>query len=95
MKNDAAGVVLQGRCAGPAPTVVMFDGLDNAKELSVLFGGVEIGRRGIHTLAIDGPGQGEALRLRAFPAVSITRCRRAPPTNISHSVPKSTRNAWP
>ncbi len=54
--------------AGPAPTVVMFDGLDNAKELSVLFGGVEIGRRGIHTLAIDGPGQGEALRLRGIPS---------------------------
>ena len=53
---------------GPAPTVVMFDGLDNAKELSVLFGGVEIGRRGIHTLAIDGPGQGEALRLQGIPS---------------------------
>jgi dienelactone hydrolase len=46
----------------------MFDGLDNAKELSVLFGGVEIGRRGIHTLAIDGPGQGEALRLQGIPS---------------------------
>lgn len=54
--------------AGPAPTVVMFDGLDNAKEMSVLFGGVEIGRRGIHTLAIDGPGQGEALRLQDIPS---------------------------
>src|SRR6185295_19883835 len=54
--------------AGRAPTVVMFDGLDNAKELSVLFGGVEIGRRGIHTLAIDGPGQGEALRLQGIPS---------------------------
>ena len=32
--------------------------------MSVLFGGVEIARRGIHTLAIDGPGQGEALRLQ-------------------------------
>lgn len=53
---------------GPAPTVVMFDGLDNAKEMSVLFGGVEIGRRGIHTLAIDGPGQGEALRLQNIPS---------------------------
>jgi dipeptidyl aminopeptidase/acylaminoacyl peptidase len=49
---------------GRAPTVVMFDGLDNAKEMSVLFGGVELAARGIHTLAIDGPGQGEALRLR-------------------------------
>jgi dienelactone hydrolase len=53
---------------GPAPAVVMFDGLDNAKEMSVLFGGVEIARRGIHTLAIDGPGQGEALRLQGIPS---------------------------
>ncbi len=51
---------------GQAPAVVMFDGLDNAKEMSVLFGGVEIARRGIHVLAIDGPGQGEALRLRGI-----------------------------
>jgi dipeptidyl aminopeptidase/acylaminoacyl peptidase len=44
----------------------MFDGLDNAKEMSVLFGGVELANRGIHCLAIDGPGQGEALRLRGI-----------------------------
>ena len=55
---------LKAECDGPAPAVVMFDGLDNAKEMSVLFGGVEIARRGIHVLAIDGPGQGEALRLQ-------------------------------
>ena len=54
--------------SGGAPTVVMFDGLDNAKEMSVLFGGVEIARRGIHVLAIDGPGQGEALRLQGIPS---------------------------
>ncbi len=53
---------------GRAPTVVMFDGLDNAKEMSLLFGGVELANRGIHTLAIDGPGQGEALRLRGIPS---------------------------
>jgi dienelactone hydrolase len=53
---------------GAAPAMVMFDGLDNAKELSVLFGGVEISRRGIHVLAIDGPGQGEALRLQNIPS---------------------------
>ena len=52
----------------PAPTVVLFDGLDNCKEMSVLFAGVELAFRGFHTLAIDGPGQGEALRLRNLPA---------------------------
>ncbi len=54
--------------AGRAPTVVLFDGLDNAKEMSILFGGVEFANRGIHTLAVDGPGQGEALRLRKIPS---------------------------
>ena len=51
-----------------APTVVLFDGLDNCKEMSVLFAGVELAFRGFHTLAIDGPGQGEALRLRNLPS---------------------------
>ena len=60
--------LLKADIAGPAPAVVMFDGLDNAKEMSVLFGGVEIARRGIHVLAIDGPGQGEALRLQGIPS---------------------------
>lgn len=50
--------------SGPAPTVVLFDGMDNCKEMSVLFAGLEFATRGMHTLAIDGPGQGEALRLR-------------------------------
>jgi len=51
-----------------APTVVLFDGLDNCKEMSVLFAGLELARRGFHTLAIDGPGQGESLRLRNLPS---------------------------
>ena len=52
--------------AGRAPTVVVFDGLDNCKEMSILFAGLEFSRRGFHTLSIDGPGQGEALRLRGL-----------------------------
>jgi dienelactone hydrolase len=47
-----------------APAMVAFDGLDNCKEMSVLFNGLEFAARGWHTLAIDGPGQGESLRLR-------------------------------
>jgi len=50
--------------SGRAPTVVLFDGLDNCKEMSVIFAGIEFAKRGFHTLSIDGPGQGEALRLR-------------------------------
>ncbi|RPI41383.1 MAG: alpha/beta fold hydrolase [Betaproteobacteria bacterium] len=50
--------------AGPVPTVVVFNGMDNCKEMSVLFNGLEFAARGWNTLAIDGPGQGECLRLR-------------------------------
>jgi dipeptidyl aminopeptidase/acylaminoacyl peptidase len=49
-----------------APTIVVFDGMDNCKEMSVLFNGLEFAARGWHTLAIDGPGQGESLRLRGL-----------------------------
>ncbi len=59
---------MQAPGAGPKPTVVCFDGLDLCKEMSVLFAGVELANRGYHTLAIDGPGQGEALRLQNIPS---------------------------
>jgi dienelactone hydrolase len=52
----------------PSPAVVVFDGMDNCKEMSVLFAGLELAARGMHTLAIDGPGQGESLRLRGLHA---------------------------
>ena len=52
--------------SGRAPTVVVFDGMDNCKEMSVLFNGLEFAARGWNTLAIDGPGQGETLRLRGL-----------------------------
>ena len=54
--------------SGRKPTVVCFDGLDLCKEMSILFAGIELANRGINTLAIDGPGQGEALRLRNMPS---------------------------
>ena len=50
--------------SGPAPTIVVFDGMDNCKEMSILFAGLEFAARGWNTLSIDGPGQGESLRLR-------------------------------
>jgi dienelactone hydrolase len=51
-----------------APTVVVFDGLDNCKEMSSVFCGLEFSRRGFNTLAIDGPGQGETLRRQKIPS---------------------------
>ena len=49
-----------------APTVVIFNGMDNCKEMSIIFAGLEFAKRGMHTLAIDGPGQGETLRFRGI-----------------------------
>lgn len=57
---------VKGRGEGRRPTVVMFDGMDNAKEMSVIFAGLDLAKRGINTLAIDGPGQSEPLRLRSI-----------------------------
>jgi len=51
-----------------APTVVIFNRMDNCKEMSVIFAGLEFAKRGMHTLAIDGPGQGETLRFRGIPS---------------------------
>ena len=59
---------VKGHGSGRRPTVVLFDGMDNAKEMSVIFAGLDFAARGINTLAIDGPGQAETLRLRNIPS---------------------------
>jgi dienelactone hydrolase len=59
---------VKGAGSGRRPTVVLFDGMDNAKEMSVIFAGLDLAKRGINTLAIDGPGQAETLRLRNIPS---------------------------
>ena len=53
---------------GKGPVVVFFDGLDASKESTVLWGGASLAARGIGVLCVDGPGQGEALRLRKIPS---------------------------
>ena len=58
---------VKGAGTGRRPTVVLFDGMDNAKEMSVIFAGLDFAKRGINTLAIDGPGQSEPLRLHNIP----------------------------
>lgn len=62
------GYLLKAEGGGRKPAMVIVNGLDTAKELVALFAGVEIMRRGIHALIIDGPGQGESLRLRNIPS---------------------------
>ena len=49
---------------GPRPTVVVVNGMDNAKEMSIFFCGLEFARRGYNTLCLDGPGMGETRRMR-------------------------------
>ncbi|MES2563314.1 MAG: prolyl oligopeptidase family serine peptidase [Pseudomonadota bacterium] len=48
------------------PCVVRFPGFDTQKELQYLRGVTDITRRGISVLIVDGPGSGEALRLRSL-----------------------------
>jgi alpha-beta hydrolase superfamily lysophospholipase len=55
-----------GRSDEPSPCVVFFDGLDITKELQFLRGVEELSRRGIATLVVDGPGNGETIRLRGL-----------------------------
>lgn len=52
----------------PVPTVVVVNGMDNAKEMSIFFAGKEFARRGFNTLALDGPGMGETRRVRDIPS---------------------------
>ena len=53
---------------GPYRTMVFFDGLDIAKEITTPTAAVELSKRGVATLVVDGPGQGETLRLRGIPS---------------------------
>ncbi len=54
--------------AKPYRAMVFFDGLDTAKEMLSFAAGSELARRGIACLVVDGPGQGESLRLRGIPS---------------------------
>jgi dipeptidyl aminopeptidase/acylaminoacyl peptidase len=49
------------------PAVVRFGGFDTQKEMQYFRGTRDLVRRGISTLIVDGPGQGEAIRFRNMP----------------------------
>ena len=59
---------MKAQTSGPAPTVVVLNGMDNAKEMSIFFCGLEFARRGFNTLCMDGPGMGEMRRMRDMPS---------------------------
>ena len=48
--------------------MVVVNGMDNAKEMSIFFCGLEFARRGFNTLCLDGPGMGEMRRMRDMPS---------------------------
>jgi dienelactone hydrolase len=54
--------------SGKIPAVVFFDGADVSKESTVLWNALALRERGIGCLCVDGPGQGEALRLKKIPS---------------------------
>ncbi|GAA2713403.1 alpha/beta hydrolase family protein [Actinoplanes palleronii] len=54
---------------GPAPTVILWNGLDSTKEHMYASGFAhEMAARGVHTLMVDCPGSGEALRFLGLTA---------------------------
>ena len=53
--------------SAPFATVVFFDGLDICKEITTHFAR-ELNRRGLACLVVDGPGQGESLRMQNIPS---------------------------
>lgn len=56
--------------AGPAPLIIMVNGLDSVKEMIYRVGLPRaLARRGVSTLVIDQPGTGEALRLHNLHAI--------------------------
>src|SRR5204862_6693620 len=55
---------MKAQTGGPAPTVVVVNGMDNAKEMSIFFCGLEFDRRGYNKLCLDGPAMGEMRRMR-------------------------------
>jgi fermentation-respiration switch protein FrsA (DUF1100 family) len=59
-------VPAQGARAGRVPAVIFFDGLDATKEQLYLLGARKLAQRGLHVLAVDAPGYGEALRVRGL-----------------------------
>lgn len=67
--KEITGLFHKAPVDGPAPCVVYCNGLDSMKEM-LWMGGLPhaLAKRGIHTLCVDQPGTGEALRLHDLPA---------------------------
>jgi hypothetical protein len=62
------GYLIPSGTNGPAPVVILYNGLDVTKEILYGIIGDQFSRRGIACLVIDTPGTGEPLRLRGVPS---------------------------
>jgi pimeloyl-ACP methyl ester carboxylesterase len=56
----------------PAPAMVFFDGFDITKEIQYFKAIPDLVARGIGCLIVDGPGNGESVRLRDLPLIAET-----------------------
>ena len=67
--KEITGLFHKAPVDGPAPCVVYCNGLDSMKEM-LWMGGfpTALAKRGIHSICVDQPGTGEALRLHDLPA---------------------------
>lgn len=67
--KEISGLFHKAPGDGPKPCVVYCNGLDSMKEM-LWMGGLPyaLAKRGIHTLCVDQPGTGDALRLHDLPA---------------------------
>jgi len=67
--KEIAGLFHKAPVDGPAPCVVYCNGLDSMKEMLWMGGFPKaLAQRGIHSICVDQPGTGEALRLHDLPA---------------------------
>jgi len=73
------------------PVVVFFDGADACKEITTLWAGLDLRSRGIGCLCIDGPGQGETLRLGKIPS----RYDYEVPATAAYNYVSSMKNVHP
>lgn len=67
--KEITGLFHKAPVEGPVPCVVYCNGLDSMKEM-LWMGGfpTALAKRGIHSICVDQPGTGEALRLQDLPA---------------------------
>src|SRR6266540_3160033 len=94
-KSLAAYFMKAPGTTGRAPTVVLFDGMDNCKEMSVIFAGIEFAKRGFIRLRSMGRGRAKRSACARSTAGPTTRCRAPLPTTTWRHGRTSMRSGSP